>query len=186
MKHSCPVNVIRACGHNEVVSIRYGSTREKGSELLAVKATFCSTCHVKVKDWVASANTAEPYELSLPPLTGTPRQVSWAHCLRQKLAQPLLRAMTLAAEHGGHMGAAVWKGLYAVVTQQDASFWIDNREWGFNHYTVEREAGCFARGFDSMPHGNSIYSQIRKAGAHHIAEIELRCPVSLPSHQVAS
>lgn len=89
-------------------------------------------------------------------------------------------------QHGGPMGAAVWKSLYAVVTQRDASVWIDNRERGFSHYTIEREAGCFARGFDGLALGATIYSQIRKSGAYRIAEIEKSCPVTLPSQEVAS
>ena len=186
MKNSYPVNVHRACGHNEVASIRYGSAREKSSELSAAKAIFCCSCRAMVEAWMSRDSAVGPYDLTLPALAGTPRRVSWAQGLRTKLALPLLRAMTSAAEHGGPMGAAVWKSLYAVVTQRDASVWIDNRERGFCHYTIEREAGCFARGFDGLALGSTLYSQIRKSGAYRIAEIEKSCPVTLPSQSVAS
>jgi len=186
MKNSYPFNITRACGHLEVVSLRYGSAREKNIELSAANAMFCKECRGLLESWMGPTNSIDEHAVVLASITGTPRQVSWAQALRSKLAAPMLRAMNSAAEHGGPVGAAAWKALYVTVTQREASFWIDNRERGINHYMIEREAGCFARGYDSLALGSTIFTHIRKSGAHRLAEIEQRCPVSAEAHQVAS
>lgn len=111
--------ITHACGHMQDHHID-GFTNQRERKMRWLAGTQCRSCFNTQKQAeqadAAAKNSLAIAHLSLPELTGTDRQVSWAESIRaQRLA---------ACIAGGAQGNIV-EVLSAV---QDAKWWIDHRE----------------------------------------------------------
>ncbi|MBA1280273.1 hypothetical protein [Stutzerimonas stutzeri] len=176
-----PVQIIRACGHPETEQLRYRGMRDKTEQLRVARSCFCSHCKVLVKSWFESTQDLAPYPVQLQSLVGSEKQVKWAQSIRAIQLKKLLPIMTTAAEHGDKLGASVWRALFMLATQRQATFWIENRERGFSHYFVESEAALFAapNTYGVVFQERSLFGLLKKRAPYVIEEVKRLCPVSL-------
>ncbi|MCF6783367.1 hypothetical protein [Stutzerimonas stutzeri] len=174
-----PIRVTRACGHSESEEFRYRTVRDRNQQAEAARRVVCRSCRVMIQGWLELANET-PYQVQLPVLSGSDKQVKWAESIRANQLKSLLPAMAAAAAHGDKIGAAVWQALYVIVMQRQARFWIDNREVGFSHYYVEAEATYFAMTvtFGVTFSERSIFGYLKKNAPHVIEDARRRCPVA--------
>jgi len=170
--------IVRACGHGESEEFSYRGLRDKEQRLRTARCMFCKDCKALVKTWLEAGNV--PSDLvELPALVGSDKQVKWAAGIRAVQMKRLLPAMASAAEHGDKIGAAVWQALYAIVTQRQARFWIDNREQGFSDLYIETEAVYFALvvTFGVVFSERSVFGNLKKSAPHILESIRRHCPV---------
>ena len=174
-----PISIIRVCGHRETETVRYRGRTQRMNREAEARKCFCKACRDMVAGWMAG-NEAAPYPLELPQLIGSAGQISWACDLRAKVARKMLPVMTMAANHGGKTGAAVWQALYALLSQRQSRFWIDGRELGYSQHFVLSEASYFAMGltYGVIFSERSIFGRWKKQSPYLIDEVKKRCPVS--------
>jgi len=174
-----PVSIVRVCGHRESETIRYRGRTQRQNLENAGRKRFCKECREMVSGWMAGEE-ASPYPLELPALIGSAGQVSWANSLRNKFTQQMLPVMTLAANHGGKTGAAVWQAIYAVLSQRHAGFWIDGRELGYGEPYLISEASYFAMGltYGEVFSERSVFGRWKKKAPHLIEDAKKRFPVA--------
>lgn len=100
-------DVTYACGHTETVEL-FGKTSERERKIEWMEGNcLCPTCYKEKQQKEAEA-------FDLPELTGTPKQISWAETLRNKVFRNL-------DEEAPAEFVAWLKG------QTESRFWIDNR-----------------------------------------------------------
>ena len=102
-------DVTYACGHTETVEL-FGKTSERERKIEWMERDcLCPSCYKEKQQ-------AEAETFDLPELTGTPKQISWAETLRNKVFRELNEEAP--AEFVDWL-----KG------QTESRFWIDNRFW---------------------------------------------------------
>lgn len=174
-----PVLITRLCGHRETETIRYRGRTQRMNRESDARKCFCEACRDMVAGWMAGIEAAS-YPLELPQLIGSAGQIAWASDLRAKVARKMLPVMTMAANHGGKVGAAVWQALYALLSQRQSRFWIDGRDLGYSDYYVLSEASYFAMSHTSgvIFSERSVFGRWKKQSPYLIDEVKKRCPVS--------
>lgn len=177
-----PVSITRVCGHREQEVLRYRGSRERASLESNSRKLFCAECRCLVAGWL-DLKEGHAYPLALPEVLGSVKAAPWATTIRAKVAAQMLPAMTAAVTHGGKTGAAVWQALYALMTQRQASFWIDGRNVGYSLHYVLSEAAFFAMG---ITHGTtfserSIYGRWKQKSPFLIEDVKKRCPIAQTS-----
>lgn len=102
-------DVTYTCGHTETVEL-FGKTSERERKIAWMEQNcVCPSCYKEKQQ-------AEAETFDLPELTGTPKQISWAETLRNKVFRELNEEAP--AEFVDWL-----KG------QTESRFWIDNRFW---------------------------------------------------------
>lgn len=176
-----PVRITRACGHSEVVEMRYRGMQDKSNQQHQARKCFCKECRSLIESWMVLGAGAASYSITLPELMGTEKTIKWASSIRSAQLKVLLPAMAAAAEHGGKTGAAVWQAIYVLTTQRYAKFWIDNREQGFNSQYVSTEASYFAVGatYGAAFSERSVFGRLKARAPYLIDEVKRLCPVGM-------
>ena len=125
--------IVRACGHNDVVTIR-GSAKRLHLKLGRERARTCRPCYVQSQK--AQAEAAAEAE-GLPPLTGSPKQIAWAISLRHKALSDAEAYLDHLDENEGRPKASARDAelfeakkervLEPMKAQSEAAWWIDRR-----------------------------------------------------------
>ena len=107
-------DVTYACGHTETVEL-FGKTSERERKIKWMEGDcLCpSCCKAKQQKEAAAFN--------LPELTGTPKQISWAETLRNKVFRELNKVFRELSEEAPAEFVDWLKG------QTESRFWIDNK-----------------------------------------------------------
>lgn len=107
-------DVTYACGHTETVEL-FGKTSERERKIEWMEGNcLCPSCYKEKQQKEAEA-------FDLPELTGTPKQISWAETLRNKVFRELNKVFRELNEEAPAEFVVWLKG------QTESRFWIDNR-----------------------------------------------------------
>lgn len=124
-------DVIRACGHSEVVNL-IGPSKQRDWRLDNVEPyKLCYECyHVELQRRREEANreAAEAAkESGLPALTGTEKQIAWAETLRMQMIALVEEAVYTRVKEEQRWDIRLLEAIEAVKAKTDARWWIDHR-----------------------------------------------------------
>jgi len=118
-----------SCGHTEIVQL-YGPYKARQAKIDWMRARgLCPACRAAERERknqeAAAANTAA----GLPPLTGTPKQVSWAESIRAEIlsGEDEVRARIAAPNAPADQVAWAEKALERIRNQTSAAWWVEHR-----------------------------------------------------------
>jgi len=123
------MKVTHACGHDRWVQV-YGPVAQRAQKVEWMGRRPCPDCERAAEEAEAKADAEQR---GLPALQGTEKQVAWANVLRYRTLQNLERwwqertsgAKAVGLEAREQFEAAV----KAVAAHDDATWWIDRRDW---------------------------------------------------------
>lgn len=135
--------VVHSCLHSQT-HVLFGPNKDRERKLEWLATTLCTECyHAKlVEDREAASKQCHEWSKveGLSPLVGTPKQIAWAETLRASMlgnarieADRIKSRIDLVSEQrGADKAQAAWAAILDSLTwisQQDqAKFWIDNRD----------------------------------------------------------
>lgn len=109
-----------SCGHSSTVEL-YGPGKDRERKMEWMSRQDCAECKA------ATATTAHP---DLPPLKGSPKQITWATTIRAEQIERVESWIEAEEEKLGEPLHPTWyDALDALKQQTDARFWIDNRDY---------------------------------------------------------
>ena len=125
-----------ACGHTGTVQL-FGKTADRERKVKWLETQICPACeHAEIEKRraeEAAVAKEKAEEFGLPELEGTPKQVSWALTIRDKIIKREIEA--LKGEERKHTAEAQQQRQFVdwLCQQNQARFWIDHR----NHYSQD-------------------------------------------------
>lgn len=169
-----PCSITRLCRHTETVNISYRYAREKEQEKTALAKMLCSECSKRLE--TLFNNPGETiFDLVLPPLRGSDKQVAWANELRaQRWAHhgALLQTVSLQ-DAKDPLTLPLYRALLAFGSMDSAKFWIDTRDLKQGHWGLKSDAEFFIKepGYGVMVGEFSPYGRLKKFNPSLLGQI---------------
>lgn len=112
-----------SCGHEVTVEL-FGKSADRERKIAYYEAHgLCDECAAKMRAERNAQNAMQDSQDGLPVLTGSDKQIAWAHTIRQDLLKKVADAMANVPADDARIAPFV-----AWVKGQSASrFWIDHR-----------------------------------------------------------
>lgn len=169
-----PCSITRLCRHTETVSISYRYAREKEQEKTALAKMLCSECSKRLE--TLFNNPGETiFDLVLPPLRGSDKQVAWANKLRaQRWAHhgALLQTVSLL-DAKDPLILPLYRALLAFGSMDSAKFWIDTKDIKQGHWGLKSDVEFFIKepGYSVMVGEFSPYGRLKKFNPSLLGQI---------------
>lgn len=169
-----PCSITRLCRHTETVNISYRYAREKEQEKTALAKMLCSECSKRLE--TLFNNPGETiFDLVLPPLRGSDKQVAWANELRaQRWAHhgALLQTVSLQ-DAKDPLTLPLYRALLAFGSMDSAKFWIDTRDLKQGHWGLKSDVEFFIKepGYGVMVGEFSPYGRLKKFNPSLLGQI---------------
>lgn len=169
-----PCSITRLCRHTETVNISYRYAREKEQEKTALAKMLCSECSKRLE--TLFNNPGETiFDLMLPPLRGSDKQVAWANELRaQRWAHhgALLQTVSLQ-DAKDPLTLPLYRALLAFGSMDSAKFWIDTKDLKQGHWGLKSDVEFFIKepGYGVMVGEFSPYGRLKKFNPSLLGQI---------------
>lgn len=169
-----PCSITRLCRHTETVNISYRYAREKEQEKTALAKMLCSECSKRLE--TLFNNPGETiFDLVLPPLRGSDKQVAWANELRaQRWAHhgALLQTVSLQ-DAKDPLTLPLYRALLAFGSMDSAKFWIDTKDLKQGHWGLKSDVEFFIKepGYGVMVGEFSPYGRLKKFNPSLLGQI---------------
>lgn len=169
-----PCSITRLCRHTETVNISYRYVREKEQEKTALAKMLCSECSKRLE--TLFKNPGETiFDLELPPLRGSDKQVAWANELRaQRWAHrgALLQTVSLQ-DAKDPLTLPLYRALLAFGSMDSARFWIDTKDIKQGHWGLKSDVEFFIKepGYGVMVDEFSPYGRLKKFNPSLLGQI---------------
>lgn len=169
-----PCSITRLCRHTETVNISYRYAREKEQEKTALAKMLCSECSKRLE--TLFNNPGETiFDLVLPPLRGSDKQVAWANELRaQRWAHhgALLETVSLQ-DAKDPLTLPLYRALLAFGSMDSAKFWIDTKDLKQGHWGLKSDVEFFIKepGYGVMVGEFSPYGRLKKFNPSLLGQI---------------
>lgn len=125
-----------ACGHTGTVQL-FGKTADRERKVKWLETQICPACeHAEIEKRRAEEATVakeKAEEFGLPELEGTPKQVSWALTIRDKILNRELDTLKIKQRRKDEDAEKQRQFIDWLCQQNQARFWIDHRR----HYSDE-------------------------------------------------
>lgn len=160
-----PCSITRICRHTETVNISYRYAKEKEQEKLSLSKELCSECSEKLQ--ALFNNPGESiFDLELPPLRGSDKQIAWANKLRAQrwtLYGSLLQTVSLQ-DPADPVILPLYRALLAYASQDSARFWIDIKDIKPSFWSLKSETEFFIKepGYGVVVGEFSPYARLKK------------------------
>ncbi|AXH60139.1 hypothetical protein [Pseudomonas amygdali] len=169
-----PCSITHVCRHTETVNISYRFTKEKEQEKAALAKTLCSKCSKKLEELFKNPGETV-FDLVLPPLRGSDKQVAWANKLRdQRWAHhgALLQTVSLQDDKDP-LTLPLYRALLAFGSMDDARFWIDTRDNKLGHWGLKSDVEFFIKepGYGVVVGEFSPYGRLKKFNPSLLGQI---------------
>lgn len=169
-----PCSITRLCRHTETVSISYRFAREKEQEKTALAKMLCSECSKRLETLFNNPGEAI-FDLVLPPLRGSDKQVAWANKLRaQRWAHhgALLQTVSLQ-DAKDPLILPLYRALLAFGSMDSAKFWIDTKDIKQGHWGLKSDVEFFIKepGYGVMVGEFSPYGRLKKFNPSLLGQI---------------
>lgn len=169
-----PCSITRLCRHPETVNISYRYAREKEQEKTALAKMLCSECSKRLE--TLFNNPGETiFDLELPPLRGSDKQVAWANKLRdQRWAHhgALLQTASLQ-DPKDPLTLPLYRALLAFGSMDSAKFWIDTKDIKQGHWGLKRDVEFFIKepGYGVIAGEFSPYGRLKQFNPSLLGQI---------------
>jgi len=169
-----PCSITRLCRHTETVNISYRYAREKEQEKTALAKMLCSECSKRLETLFNNPGDTI-FDLVLPPLRGSDKQVAWANELRaQRWAHhgALLQTVSLQ-DAKDPLTLPLYRALLAFGSMDSAKFWIDTKDIKQGHWGLKSDVEFFIKepGYGVMVDEFSPYGRLKKFNPSLLGQI---------------
>ncbi|WP_122531298.1 hypothetical protein [Pseudomonas viridiflava] len=183
---SVPCAITRVCRHTETVCISYRYAKEKEQERKELSRMLCTECENRLKTLFAEPGDTI-FDLELPQLRGSDKQISWAHKLRAerwRLYGAMLQTVSLENPEDP-LTLAMYRSLLCYGSMDDARYWIDLREMKPNFWSLKSDVEFCLKvpGYGVMIGEFSPYGRLQKFNPSLLGQILRAIPP--PSGSVA-
>ena len=118
-------NITYACGHEGTVQLYGKSADRERKKAWMEKNAVCPACQTAEREKKARKAIQETADLSLPALTGSPKQIEWASGIRAEKVQEARKYLDPGLPKEFQEKARKFYDWY--ISQTEAAWWIDHR-----------------------------------------------------------
>lgn len=160
-----PCKIVRVCKHSETVNITYRYAKERENERYALGKTLCTVCSKRLEQMFKEPGDVV-FDMILPPLRGSDKQVAWAGKIRAerwKLFGSVLQRVSLG-DPEDVLILPMYRALLAYAAMDSAKYWIDGRDFKSNHWGLKSDTEFFlkAPAYGTMVGEFSPYGRLKQ------------------------